>query len=249
MEQTNYTIHSGRANVNLRFAFISDTHNYPNEPIFRVLNRMDPDAVLVGGDFIQSKTDTLRGLEFLRAAASRWPVFCSSGKEHDFPDELIRRIEDTGAVFLRNRSTDFRGICLGGLNTLPLTGKTPEEREALIAIDRAWLEEFSRLPRYKVLLCHHPEYYDLFVKEYPIDLILSGHAHGGQIRLFGRGLWAPGQGWVPRYTSGLYDGRLLVGRGIGNTHRMPRINNNPEILEVRLLPSVQNGGTGEAISI
>ena len=200
------------------------------------MDHMEPDAVLVGGDFVQSKTDTRRGLEFLRYTASHWPVFCSSGKEHDFPDELIREIEDTGVVFLRNQSVNFHGIRIGGLNTLPLVGKTPEEREKLIAVDCAWLDEYCMQPEYKLLLCHHPEYYDLFVKEYPVDLILAGHAHGGQIRLFGRGLWAPGQGWFPRYTSGLYDGRLLVGRGIGNTHCVPRVNNKPEILEIRLSP-------------
>lgn len=216
------------------FAFVSDLHLFHNPYIFSALYSINPDAVLVGGDFIQSKNDTASGMEFLRHTASNWPVFCSSGKEYDFDDDLIKQIEDTGVVFLRNQSVYFQGLHIGGLNTLQLTGRTEEEKVALINTDRAWLEQFSKLSEYKILLCHHPEYYDMFVKDYEIDLILSGHAHGGQVRLFGQGLWAPGQGWFPKYTSGLYDGRLLVGRGIGNSHIIPRINNKPEILEIRL---------------
>ena len=217
-------------------AFVSDLHNYPNGPVIETIRTCSPDVVLVGGDFIQSRTDTESGLAFLAAAASEWPVFCSSGKEHDFDKDLIQEIENTGAVFLRNQSVVFKGANIGGLNTLPLMGKSAPERLRLIGKNRAWLEEYSRLPGYKILLCHHPEYYELFVRDYPIDLILSGHAHGGHIRFFNRGLWAPGQGWFPQYTSGLYDGRLLVGRGIGNSYPIPRFFNKPEILKIGIGP-------------
>ena len=144
----------------LTFAFLSDLHNYPAGPIFSALEAMKPDALLVGGDFIQSKTDRAPGLAFLRSAAARWPVFCSSGKEHDFEDPLIREIEATGAVFLRNQALIFRGISIGGLNTIPLANQPAEIRERLIASERAWLEQFGGAPGYKLLLCHHPEYYE-----------------------------------------------------------------------------------------
>ena len=218
------------------FAFVSDIHLFPNQYINATINEINPDAVLVGGDFIQSKSDTSSGLEFLSSVSVSWPVFCSSGKEHDFHDELIHQIESTGAVFLRNQHVTFRRIHLGGMNTIPLMGKTHEEKEKWIELNKAWLEHFSKLQGYKLLLCHHPEYYDMFIKKYDVDLIVSGHAHGGQIRLLHRGLWAPGQGWFPKYSSGLYDERLLVGRGLGNVYRSPRINNRPEVLEIHLMP-------------
>ena len=73
------------------------------------------------------------------------------------------------------------------------------------------------------------------IKPLPIDLTLSGHAHGGQWRFFGRGVFSPGQGLFPKYTSGMYDGgRFIVGRGLGNPIIIPRIFNSPEVLVIRL---------------
>ena len=68
----------------------------------------------------------------------------------------------------------------------------------------------------------------------PIDLTLSGHAHGGQIRLLGQGLFAPGQGVLPRYTSGVYEGRLIVSRGLANTTFVPRLFNPTEMVYIHL---------------
>ena len=87
---------------------------------------------------------------------------------------------------------------------------------------------------YKILLSHHPEYYEPYIKELPIDLVLSGHAHGGQCRIFGQGLIAPGQGFFPKYTSGIYDERLIVSRGIGNQFIVPRVNNPREIIVIKI---------------
>ena len=91
---------------------------------------------------------------------------------------------------------------------------------------------FSNKEGFKLLLCHHPEYYSKYIKDIDVDLTLSGHAHGGQWRILGQGIFAPGQGIFPKYTSGLIDGRLIVSRGLGNTHRIPRINNKPEIINL-----------------
>ena len=229
-----YNVSSPKISKELRFAFVSDLHLFPNRPIIDAIRSINPDVVLVGGDFIQSKTDIDSGMDFLKKAALHYPVYCSSGKEHDFNDTLCRIIEDTGAVFLRNQYMLFNELAIGGLNTLPLHNATEQGKEILISNNRKWLKTYSALSEYKLLLCHHPEYYDMFIRDYDVDLIVSGHAHGGQIRLFHQGLWAPGQGWFPKYTSGLYDGRLLVGRGLGNVHRIPRINNKPEILSITI---------------
>jgi len=83
---------------------------------------------------------------------------------------------------------------------------------------------------YKILLCHQPEHYDKYVRKYPIQLTLSGHAHGGQWRFFGRGVYAPGQGLFPKFTSGLYEGKLLVSRGLANPQKIPKIGNREELI-------------------
>jgi predicted MPP superfamily phosphohydrolase len=86
------------------------------------------------------------------------------------------------------------------------------------------------------LLSHHPEYYPKYIKELTIDLTLSGHAHGGQWCFFGRGVYAPGQGILPKYTHGMHDGKFIVSRGLSILNPIPRINNKPEIIVIQLEP-------------
>ncbi len=101
--------------------------------------------------------------------------------------------------------------------------------------DVSWLDAFERQPGVRILLCHHVEYYPQYLMNRSIDLILSGHAHGGQIRLIGYGIYAPGQGFFPKYTSGIYDGKLIVSRGLANTLSfIPRLANPKELVFIHL---------------
>ena len=106
-------------------------------------------------------------------------------------------------------------------------------------LDYGFLDAFEQADGYKILLCHHPEYWTVrpsMLASRRIDLTLSGHAHGGQIRLFGRGVFAPGQGLFPYYTAGLHrrgNNRLIISRGLANTTWVPRIANQPELVVIR----------------
>jgi predicted MPP superfamily phosphohydrolase len=100
--------------------------------------------------------------------------------------------------------------------------------------DIRWIDRYIQEEGFKILLCHHPEYYNRYLKEKNIGLILSGHAHGGQIRIFGRGLYAPGQGVLPKHDGGVFENRLVVGRGLANTAFFPRFFNPCEIVTVDL---------------
>ena len=157
------------------------------------------------------------------------PAFYSLGNhEWGYLGELRSDIIKTGVTLLDNEFVSFKGINIGGL-----TSAYFRMAEGMVP-DTDFLTSFSQLDGYKLLLCHHPEYYPKYIKDLPIDLILSGHAHGGQWRLFGRGAYAPGQGILPKYTSGIYDGRLIVSRGIGNVYPVPKINNPPEVLKIKI---------------
>ena len=86
----------------------------------------------------------------------------------------------------------------------------------------------------KVLLCHKPEHYIKFMRGRALDLVVAGHAHGGQIRVAGRGVFSPGQGLFPRYTYGVVDGRMVISAGAGNPVHLPRWGNPCEVLRVTL---------------
>lgn len=139
---------------------------------------------------------------------------------------------------LDNGAIQLGDINIGGLSSGFGKGITQNNLKETPEPNVRWLDEFSRIRGYKILLCHHPEYYDRYIKKLPIDLVLSGHAHGGQIRLFGHGLFAPGQGVFPKYTSGIYDNRLVVSRGLANTAKVvPRLWNETELVYIVLSPN------------
>jgi predicted MPP superfamily phosphohydrolase len=224
---TEYKI-SARVKEKICFAFVSDLHHCENQPVLRSIQKISPDAVLVGGDFMHNMSFYTRGFEFLKMCSKNYPVFCSLGNhEGRYEGDIHKAIAETGAILLDNTYTCFKSLLIGGLTSGFLTDGIPE---------LSWLDGFSSQTEYKILLSHHPEYYKKYIRPLSVDLVLSGHAHGGQWRLFGRGVYAPGQGIFPKYSGGVYENRLIVGRGIGNAHRIPRINNTPEVIKLVLNP-------------
>ena len=144
-------------------------------------------------------------------------------ENHEFGENLDKEVLAAANVkLLNNSSAQIKNFLFGGIPSKQITGK----------IDSVFLKRFSNMAGYKVLLCHHPEYYPK-LRNYSIHLFLSGHCHGGQIRVCGRGVFAPGQGLFPRYHHGVYEGRLVVSEGCCNTASIPRWGNEPEVVVVR----------------
>ena len=245
----------------LRLALAADLHEGPGEEAVTSLRRRKPDLICVAGDFILGRApreglkleNSPHAMAFLRTCRELAPTFVSLGN-HEWvlsPEDLVL-LEETGVTVLDNRWVKWGEYCIGGLSPgrIPYYRAFRETREgeryplppharsygARAVPDTAWLPEFAAQPGYKLLLCHHPEYWPGYLRRLPIDLTLSGHAHGGQIRLFGRGLFAPGQGILPRYTSGVHEGRLVISRGLANTTWIPRLFNPTELVYVRLSP-------------
>lgn len=248
MNVTEYDIPWDR---DLTIALVTDLHERDPEPLLVQLGQLRPDLICVAGDtferfrvnghltepnwmvrllfrlddlFLKAEApshSTENAYRFVREAGSLAPVFLSLGNHEAFLNPEDRTVlEEAGAVLLDNRFVSWQGLTIGGLSSLGV--HTPEGRQ--------FLQEFSAEPGRKILLCHHPEYYDNHLSHLPIDLILSGHAHGGQVRLFGRGLFSPGQGLLPRYHRGLYHGRLAVSAGCANTAAVPRFGNPTELV-------------------
>ena len=231
---SHFTVQAG-IGEDLDLAFVSDLHCCDNEPILEKLRDEKPDAVLVGGDFIHNNALYQEGMEFLKHSAELCPTFCSIGNhELRYRGDLHAVVNETGAVLLDNSDVSFRGVHIGGL-----TSALREQRNLKAILreqlpDLQWLEDFANQSGFKILLCHHPEYFKKYIRPLPIQLILSGHAHGGQWRIFNRGVYAVGQGLFPKYTGGFYEKRLVVSKGLGNASRVPRLNNHPEIVMLHL---------------
>lgn len=221
----------------LKFAVFSDLHNCDNEPLTEILFSENPDAILLPGDYIHNDRIYERGFEFLKICTGYRPSFCSIGNhERKYSGDLKGILGNIGVVLLDNGYTDFCGVKLGGLSSGFKGAADQQTFTATPMPETDWLDEYEKSEGFHILLSHHPEYYEPIVKNRKIELTVSGHAHGGQWRLFGRGAFAPGQGVFPKYTSGLYEKRLLVSRGLGNPHDIPRINNTPEVIIITLNP-------------
>lgn len=218
-----------REGAPLRFAVITDLHRQSPALVAARVKECRPDAALIVGDLMETpprrkKPSCERGLSLLRLLRrAGYAVFYSPGN-HDatLPVSVREVLAEMGVQYLADDHTVFRGIRIGGLSSAYYrNGRIP---------DTDFLARFAALDGYKLLLCHHPEYYPTYLSGLPIDCIVAGHAHGGQWRLFGRGIYSPGQGLFPRYTGGVYDGRLVVSRGVGDSVIIPRVQNPREII-------------------
>ena len=222
-------------NEGLTACFLSDFHECDTKPVLDLLESYEPEIVLIGGDYIQNSKNCKKGFEFLSVCSGKYPTFCSLGNhEMKYGGDIRADTKATGVTLLDNSDIEYGGLRIGGLSS-GFTGakqgnlkKTPEP-------DLDFLQSFSNKDGFKILLCHHPEYYPRYIKNTDIQLTLSGHAHGGQWRFFNKGLFAPGQGLFPKYTSGMYDGRLIVSRGLGDSHTgVPRINDPYEFIVLQI---------------
>ena len=195
-------------------------------------------------------------IELLKECRAMAPTFVSIGNhEWMLNKEDLDMVLSTGITLLNNNYIRYKDMVIGGLSSasymayqayctnFPKESLGPDTIYPLLKPrsqvilncepDVSWLDEFCSQSGYKILLCHHPEYYPRYLKDMEIDLILSGHAHGGQIRIMGQGLYAPGQGLLPRLTSGLEDHRLVISRGLANNTIIPRLWNPREIVYIR----------------
>lgn len=245
---TQVTVASGalpEAFEGFKIAHVSDLHSAvfgrKNEKLLSLIRAAKPDIIAITGDLIDSRhTDIDSALAFVEAAAEIAPVYYVTGNHEsrlDF-DEIEPRLIAAGARVLRNEAEDIgRGgerIRLAGIDdpSFIRTGGTAEERAA------AELEQLGDGGgTFTVLLAHRPELVEVYA-EYGAGLVLSGHAHGGQVRLpLLGGLYAPGQGLLPEYDSGLYslgETQMVVSRGLGNSVAPLRVNNRPELVIVTL---------------
>jgi len=231
-------------------AQVSDLHNRPSggsEALAAALRTLDPGLIAITGDLIDRKyPDIAAVMAFIGLALDIAPVYFVSGNhEHRSGqfDALLPRLTEAGVRVLEDASSvvekDGARFILAGLRDPAYTtdsskrtdNVTLAEREAAL---RRLLPAENTLC---VLLSHRPELFSLYTR-CGVPLILTGHAHGGQVRLPGiPGLYSPGQGLFPRYTGGVYrrfDTAMIVSRGLGGKLTRLRLFNRPELVAIKL---------------
>lgn len=233
---------------NFRIVQISDLHNAEfgenNEKLLLMLKQADADIIAITGDMIDSRnTDIDVAISFAQKAVNIAPVYYVNGNHESRVlgeyEKLKQGLTDAGVTILENSSADItigdETISLIGINDptfrMELVDDTMEQN-----IAHQLVNVIPDNDNYKVLLAHRPEYFDVYAGK--VDLVLSGHAHGGQFRIpFIGGLVAPGQGFFPEYYEGSHikeNTEMIVSRGIGNSIIPFRINNKPEIIVAEL---------------
>lgn len=235
-----------------RIAQVSDLHNAEfgreNAELIRRLEETEPDIIVITGDLVDAvHTDADSALAFVGRAARIAPVYCVTGNhEAALPqyDALKRGMEEAGAVVLEDEKIYLEReggrIALIGLMDPDFTvrGGWLDETPAMVGAKLDELLEGETV--YTILLSHRPELFETYAA-CGVDLVLSGHAHGGQFRLpFIGGLIAPNQGFFPRHDAGLYtmgDTDMVVSRGLGNSIIPIRLNNRPELVTIELAES------------
>lgn len=227
---------------------ISDLHDAQigknNEKLIAMTAETEPDCIVLTGDFVDSsRFHPELSLSVAESLVKIAPVYYVSGNhEAILPDEDYQALTDglrgLGVCVLEDESAELtrggQSIRLIGLTDIGFhPGTLEEKKDALRTALSALLPE----DEFSVTLAHRPELMDVYT-ECGAPLVLSGHAHGGQIRLPGiGGLIAPGQGLFPKYTEGKYEENgttLVVSRGIGNSVLPLRVNDRPQIVVVQL---------------
>ncbi|MEY8352981.1 metallophosphoesterase [Lachnospiraceae bacterium 54-53] len=198
---------------------VSDLHNAAfgrnQDRLLHAIKDGSPDVIAVTGDLIDSnRTDVPTAMEFIHGAAAIAPVYYVTGNHEarsPMYPELEQQMIEAGDTYGDAAVIDMKSKDMGRKNG-----------------------------EYTILLSHRPELFDVYAAN-NMDLILSGHAHGGQVRLpFAGGLLAPNQGFFPEYSEGVHEkaqSSMVVNRGLGNSVIPLRVNNRPELVIVTLKAS------------
>ena len=244
----------------IRIVHLTDLHNAQfgkkNVKLIEKVATQKPDIIIMSGDMLNeddSDSDIVTSL--VSDLSSVAPVYFGYGNhekrwEKIHGQNLRSLLEQAGASVVDNDYVDLEfngtGLRIGGYMAyypvphMSTNDKTQQELEL------AFAEDFENTDCLKILINHIPTgwVYWNYVNKYPVDIVFSGHFHGGMIRIpiLDQGLFAPYVGWFPAFTKGVYTGQkatCILSAGLGIEHHIPRFYNPPEIMVVDLIPKAE----------
>lgn len=250
LQVSNYKIVNNNIPVdfnNYKIVQISDFHNNQSNTLtndlIKEIEKQKPNIIVLTGDFVDSsKTNVEVAINFIKKINTVAPIYYVSGNHEasisgytKFKEQLL----ENKVIILENK-TEVLKINESSINLMGIDDPRMAH-ESFISDSEIVKVELDNVKynrdKYNILLSHRPELFDTYVEK-KIDLILTGHAHGGQIRIpFMGGIVAPNQGFFPKYTSGIFEKNkttMVVSRGIGNSIIPFRINNRPELVVITL---------------
>lgn len=256
---SNYMIKNKRIPSNFngyKIAHISDFHNTNSKRaksiIIKKLKEHTPDILVITGDLIDSRrTNIYTAKEFvtnikLSLNSNIYYVLGNHESRLKNISKLEENITKAGAIILRNEKIELtksgnnnqeQYIQLIGIDDPAFSTNIEKENEIKRVLNKNLKAIGKDKDKFTLLITHRPEHIDIYSNN-NVDLVFTGHAHGGQIRVpFVGGIIAPGQGLLPKYTSGVYNinnTSMVVNRGVGNSKFPFRINNRPELVFVTL---------------
>ena len=250
---TNYEVHCG-IGKDINVVHLSDLHGKEfgknNEKLKRLILKEKPDLVVATGDMIDSSLKNMEGvIDFLSDLSKCVKVVYISGNNEQRckkAEYIFESLKSKGVIVLKN---EIITLSLNGVkvNILGMFEKPKGDlHSSLKKINGSYAYEdshklFKRLESLeglKIVLSHYPELFEAEYSKYDFHIMFSGHAHGGQFRIpiVKRGLIAPGQGFFPKYTEGMHGNKnkLIISRGLGNSTKITRLFNRPEIVKVKI---------------
>jgi len=247
LKTQHYSIYSEKIENAVTIVMISDLHSQTfgknQKDLLTSIIKQNPDLILLVGDIFDYEYSPIATEIFLQGIQHICPIYFVTGN-HEYASKDVKTIKEMLLAYnIKILSYAYDLIEING-NKLLLGGiddpvKARYDTEEYLS-PNTMKQAFSDLQTesYNILLAHRPESISNY-KQYDFDLVLSGHAHGGQVRIpfIVNGLYAPNQGWFPPYAGGLYNNEAIfhiVSRGLGNNVSIPRIFNPPEIVVINL---------------
>lgn len=247
VQTTEYTVASEelpQAFDGARIVQVSDLHNATfgrnQSSLIEKVEAASPDAIFLTGDLVDSnRYDLDSSLILVDALVEMSEVYYVTGNHEvasNKVEEILGALRERGVTVLENDSVEWakegESVQIAGIDDPLMEPDIHEEEATQQSLANAQMTE-----DFTLLLAHRPEYLPIYA-DYGVDVVFSGHAHGGQIRIPGiGGLIAPGQGWFPKVTEGIFEvdqSQMVVSRGLGNSTFPVRIFNLPEIVVVTL---------------